>query len=158
MASLGDAVGQNVRTGDTVLVMMGHSRWTAAARELARQFWGRDPGFTLVMTSMGALGALFFRGGLVRKVVTTYSGNSFPTYTPNPVFRAAYESGDVEVEHWSILTLSQRLEAAARGLPAAVTGSLVGSSMAGNPAFSRVESPVGTLGILDGAWHHPPAD
>ena len=84
------------------------------------------------MTSLGALGALFFRGGLVRKVVTAYSGNSFPTYTPNPVFRQAYESGDVEVEHWSILTLTQRLEAAARGLPAAVTGSLVGSSMAEN--------------------------
>ena len=148
-ASLSDAVARNVRGGDTVLVMMGHSRWTAAARELARQFWGGDPGFTLVMTSMGALGALFFRGGLVRKVITTYSGNSFPTYTPNPVFCAAYESGDVEVEHWSILTLSQRLEAAARGLPAAVTGSLVGSSMAENPAFSLVESSAGSLGILE---------
>ena len=85
---------------------MGHSRWTAAARELARQFWGTDPGFTLVMTSLGALGAAFFRGGLVRKVITAYSGNSFPTYTPNPIFRQAYESGEVEVEHWSILTLS----------------------------------------------------
>jgi acyl CoA:acetate/3-ketoacid CoA transferase alpha subunit/acyl CoA:acetate/3-ketoacid CoA transferase beta subunit len=147
--SLSDAVAQNVRPGDTVLVMMGHSRWTAAARELARQFWGRDPGFTLVMTSMGALGALFFRGGLVRKVITTYSGNSFPTYSPNPVFRQAYESGEVDVEHWSILTLSQRLEAAARGLPAAVTGSLVGSSMAENTAFSLVDSPAGTLGILE---------
>ena len=41
----------------------------------------------------------------MRKVVTAYSGNSFPTYTPNPVFRQAYESGEVEVEHWSILTL-----------------------------------------------------
>ena len=148
-ASLGDAVARNVRPGDTVLVMMGHSRWTAAARELARQFWGQDAGFTLVMTSMGALGALFFRGGLVRKVITTYSGNSFPTYTPNPVFRDAYESGEVEVEHWSILTLSQRLEAAARGLPAVVTGSLVGSSMAENAAFSIVESPAGPLGILE---------
>jgi acyl CoA:acetate/3-ketoacid CoA transferase alpha subunit/acyl CoA:acetate/3-ketoacid CoA transferase beta subunit len=101
------------------------------------------------MTSMGALGALFFRGGLVRKVVTTYSGNSFPTYTPNPVFREAYESGAVEVEHWSILTLAQRLEAAARGLPAAVTGSLVDSSMAENAAFSVVDSPAGPLGILE---------
>ena len=115
---------------------MGHSRWTAGARELARQFWDTDPGFTLVMTSLGALGGAFFRGGLVRKVVTAYSGNSFPTYTPNPIFRQAYESGEVEVEHWSILTLSQRLEAAARGLPAAVTGSLVGSSMADNDAFT----------------------
>ena len=135
--------------GDTVLVMMGHSRWTAAARELARQFWGSDPGFTLVMTSLGALSAPFFRGGLVRKVITAYSGNSFPTYTPNPVFREGYESGDVEVEHWSILTLSQRLEAAARGLPAAITGSLVDSSMAENDAFAVVDSPFGPLGLLE---------
>jgi acyl CoA:acetate/3-ketoacid CoA transferase alpha subunit/acyl CoA:acetate/3-ketoacid CoA transferase beta subunit len=149
VTSLADAVAQNVRPGDTVHVMMGHSRWTAAARELARQFWDTDPGFTLVMTSLGALGALFFRGGLVRKVVTAYSGNSFPTYTPNPVFRQAYESGDVEVEHWSILTLTQRLEAAARGLPAAVTGSLVGSSLAENDGFSVIDSPFGPLGLLE---------
>ena len=149
VTTLADAVGRHVQPGDTVHVMMGHSRWTAAARELARQFWGTDPGFTLVMTSLGALGALFFRGGLVRKVVTAYSGNSFPTYTPNPVFREAYESGDVDVEHWSILTLTQRLEAAARGLPAAVTGSLIGSSMAENEAFRVVDSPFGPLGLLE---------
>ncbi len=149
VTSLADAVGRSVQPGDTVQVMLGHSRWTAAARELARQFWGSDPGFTLVMTSLGALGALFFRGGLVRKVVTAYSGNSFPTYTPNRVFREAYESGEVEVEHWSILTLSQRMEAAARGLPAAVTGSLVGSSMAENDAFAVIESPFGPLGVLE---------
>ena len=149
VTSLEDAIARNVRAGDTVHVMLGHSRWTAGARELARQFWGRQPGFTLVMTSLGALGALFFRGGLVRKVVTTYSGNSFPTYTPNPVFRTAYESGAVEVEHWSILTLSQRLEAAARGLPAMVTGSLVGSSMAENEAFTVVDSPFGAVGLLE---------
>ena len=115
---------------------------------MARQFWGQDPGLTLVMTSLGALGALFFRGGLVKKVITTYSGNSFPTYTPNPIFREGYESGAVEVEHWSILTLAQRLEAGARGLPAAVTGSLVGSSMSDNDAFSVVDSPYGPLGLL----------
>jgi acyl CoA:acetate/3-ketoacid CoA transferase alpha subunit/acyl CoA:acetate/3-ketoacid CoA transferase beta subunit len=146
--SLSDAVTTHVQAGDTIHVMLGHSRWTAGARELARQFWGKDPGFTLVMTSIGALGAVFFRGGLLKKVITAYSGNSFPTYTPNPVFRQAYESGEVEVEHWSILTLSQRLEAAARGLPATVTGSLVGSSMADNDAFTVVDSPFGPLGLL----------
>jgi acyl CoA:acetate/3-ketoacid CoA transferase alpha subunit/acyl CoA:acetate/3-ketoacid CoA transferase beta subunit len=146
--SLSDAVATHVRPGDTVHVMLGHSRWTAGARELARHFWGTDPGFTLVMSSLGALGAIFFEGGLVKKVITTYSGNSFPTYTPNPIFREAYESGRVEVEHWSILTLSQRLEAAARGLPAMVTGSLAGSSMADNEAFSQVDSPYGTVGLL----------
>ena len=148
VTGLEDAVSTNVRPGDTVHVMLGHSRWTAGAREVARQFWGKDPGFTLVMTSLGALGGIFFQGGLVKKVVTAYSGNSFPTYNPNPIFRKAYESGAVEVEHWSILTMSQRMEAAARGLPAMVTGSLAGSSMAANQGFTEVDSPFGRLGLL----------
>lgn len=146
--SLDDAIGRHVRPGDAVHVMMGHSRWTAAAREMARQLWGTDAGLTLVMTSLGALGALFFRGGMLRKVVTAYSGNTFPTYAPNPIFKKAYESGEVAVEHWSILTLAQRLEAAARGLPAVVTGSLVGSDMAANPDFAAVDSPLGPVGLL----------
>jgi len=148
VTTLEDAISSNVRRGDSVHVMLGHSRWTAGARELARQFWGQDPGFTLVMTSLGALSALFFRGGLVKKVVTAYSGNSFPTYNPNPIFRKAYESGEVEVEHWSILTMAQRMEAAARGLPAMVTGSLAGSSMAANEGFTEIDSPFGPLGLL----------
>ncbi|HEX7521254.1 MAG TPA: CoA-transferase, partial [Acidimicrobiia bacterium] len=147
-ASLADAVAQHVRAGDTLHVMVGHTRWTAAAREVVRQWWGRDPGFTLAMLSLSSLGTLFFRGGLVRKVVTGYSGDTFPNFTPNPVFAGAYERGEVDVEHWSFLTFSQRLEAAARGLPAVVTRSLVGSSMAGNEGFSEVDSPYGKLGLL----------
>jgi acyl CoA:acetate/3-ketoacid CoA transferase alpha subunit/acyl CoA:acetate/3-ketoacid CoA transferase beta subunit len=146
--SLSDAVERHVHAGDTVQILCGHCRWTAAAREMARQFWGTDAGFTLVMVSLSSLGALFFRGGMVRKVVTTYSGDTFPTYTPNPVFQQAYTSGAVEVEHWSILTFTQRLEAAARGLPAIVTGSLAGSSMADNDAFTTAASPFGTVGLL----------
>lgn len=147
-ATLAEAVGSNVRPGDTVQVVLGHSRWTAAARELVRQFWGSDPGFTLVMTSLGAMGALFFEGGLVGRVITAYSGDTFPTYSPNPIFRRAYDSGAVEVEQWSILTLSQRLEAAARGLPAAVTGSIKGSALARNESYAEVDSPFGEVRLL----------
>jgi acyl CoA:acetate/3-ketoacid CoA transferase alpha subunit/acyl CoA:acetate/3-ketoacid CoA transferase beta subunit len=145
---LEEAVASHLRPGDVVQVVLGHCRWTAAARELARQYWGSDPGFTLVMLSLGSLGALFFRGGLVKRVVTAYSGDSFPTYTPNPIFQASYSSGEVEVEHWSILTFTQRLEAAARGLPAVTTGSLAGSTMGANAGFSEIESPFGRLGVL----------
>jgi len=146
--SLEEAVGRHVRPGDTVHVMCGHSRWSAAARELVRQHWGREANFTLVMLSLSSLGALFFRGGMVRKVVTAYSGDTFPTYTPNPLFQEAYASGAVEVEHWSILTFAQRLEAAARGLPAVVTGSLVGSSMADNDGFTVADTDFGPVGLL----------
>jgi acyl CoA:acetate/3-ketoacid CoA transferase alpha subunit len=141
--SLGDAVARHVRPGDRVHIVLGHTRWTAAAREVARQHWGTDPGFELQMLSLGSLAALWFRGGLVRRVVTTYSGDPFPTYTPNPIFQEAYTSGAVEVEHWSILTFQQRMEAAARGLPAIVTGSIRGSSMATNAAFTEIDDPFG---------------
>ena len=121
--TLADAVAQNVQQGDALHIVCGHHRWTAAAREVVRQWWERDPQFTLVMLSLSSLGALFFRGGLVRKVITGYSGDTFPNFTPNPWFASAYREGRVEVEHWSFLAFSQRLEAAARGLPAIATRS-----------------------------------
>ena len=114
---LREAIAAHTRPGDDVHVMCGHTRWTAAATELVRQWWGRDPGFTLTMLSLSSLGTLFVRGGLVRRIVTGYSGDVFPNFTPNPIFSKAYLSGSVAVEHWSFLAYQRRLEAAARGLP-----------------------------------------
>jgi acyl CoA:acetate/3-ketoacid CoA transferase alpha subunit/acyl CoA:acetate/3-ketoacid CoA transferase beta subunit len=145
--SLDDAVG-HVRAGDAVHIVCSHTRWSAAARALVRRWWGQDPGWTLVMLSLSSLGTLFFRGGLVRKVVTGYSGDVFPNFTPNPRFGSAYLSGEVDVEHWSFLTFAQRLEAAARGLPAMATSSLVGSTMEHNDGFARVATPFGQVGLV----------
>src|SRR5882672_7752074 len=147
-ASLADAVATHVRSGDVIHPMVGHTRWTAAMREVVRQWWGRDPGFTLVMLSLSSLGALFFRGGLVRGVVTGYSGDTFPNFTPNPWFARAYERGEVDVEHWSFLAFAQRLEAGARGLPAIATRSIAGSSMEDNDGYARVDTPFGEVGLL----------
>jgi acyl CoA:acetate/3-ketoacid CoA transferase beta subunit/acyl CoA:acetate/3-ketoacid CoA transferase alpha subunit len=147
VVSLDEAVA-HVRAHDAVHVVTNHSRWTAAARHLVRAWWGKDPGWTLVMLSLSSLGTLFFKGRLVRKVVTGYSGDVFPNFTPNPWFADAYLSGEVEVEHWSFLTFLQRLEAAARGLPALVTASLDGSSMAANPGYARVGTPFGDVGLV----------
>ncbi|MGO9029948.1 MAG: CoA-transferase [Acidimicrobiales bacterium] len=148
VCSLDEAVG-HVRAGDAVHIVTNHTRWTAAARHLVRHWWGRDPGFTLVMLSLSSLGTLFFRGGLVDKVVTGYSGDVFPSFSPNPRFSGPYLRGEVEVEHWSFLTFLQRLEAAARGLPAVTTGSLAGSSMADNPGYTQVDTPFGRVGLLE---------
>src|SRR3954454_10276346 len=126
---LSDAVAEHVRAGDALHLAVGHTRWTALARETVRQWWGRDPQFTLVMLSLSSLGALFFRGGLVRNVITGYSGDTFPNFTPNPNFQRAYADGSVAVEHWSFLAFAQRLEAGAKRLPAIVTTSIAGSSM-----------------------------
>ncbi len=143
-----DAVRTHVRAGDALHVVVGHTRWSAAVREVVRQWWDRDPHFTLVMLSLSSLGALFFRGGLVDKIVTGYSGDTFPNFTPNPWFQRGYTSGAVAVEHWSFLAFAQRLEAGARGLPAMVTRSIAGSSMAANDGFTEVDTPYGRVGLL----------
>ena len=148
VTSLQDAVAEHVRPGDSLHILVGHTRWTAAAREVVRQWWGRDPRFTLVMLSLSSLGTLFFRGRLVEKVVTGYSGDTFPNFTPNPNFAGAYERGEVAVEHWSFLAFAQRLEAAACNLPAVVTRSIGGSSMEANDAYTRASTPFGEVGLL----------
>ncbi|MGZ4802703.1 MAG: CoA-transferase [Acidimicrobiia bacterium] len=146
--TIADAVAEHVREGDALHLVVGHTRWSAAAREVVRQWWDRDPHFTLVMLSLSSLGALFFRGGLVDRVITGYSGDTFPNFTPNPWFQRAYQSGAVEVEHWSFLAFAQRLEAAAKGLPAIATRSIEGSSMATNEGYAKVDSPFGPVGLL----------
>ncbi|MEZ5169307.1 MAG: CoA-transferase [Acidimicrobiia bacterium] len=162
--TLHDAVAENVHPGDSLHLVVGHTRWSAGAFEIVRQFWKRDPAFELVMLSLSSLGTLFFRGGMVRRVVTGYSGDTFPNFTPNPVFAAAYSEGRVEVEHWSFLTFAQRLEAAARGLPAVTTRSLAGSSMAENSDYTRIDTDFGEVGLLSplrpdvAVLHAPVAD
>ncbi len=146
--TVADAVAEHVQAGDALHLMVGHTRWSAAAREVVRQWWGRDPHFTLVMLSLSSLGALFFRGGLVDRVITGYSGDTFPNFTPNPWFQRGYQSGAVQVEHWSFLAFTQRLEAAAKGLPAITTRSLAASSMEHNDAYRQVDTPFGTVGLL----------
>lgn len=148
LTTVADAVREHVQAGDSLHLVVGHSRWSAATREVVRQWWDRDPEFELVMLSLSSLGALFFRGGLVRKVVTGYSGDTFPNFTPNPWFQRGYSSGAVAVEHWSFLAFAQRLEAGARGLPAIATRSIVGSSMETNDGFALVDSPFGEVGML----------
>ncbi|MFF9505317.1 CoA-transferase [Streptomyces sp. NPDC014656] len=145
---LDEAISRYVRPGDAVHVMMGHSRWSALVRELARQHWGKPSGFTLIMASLSSLGAVLFRSGSLKKVVTVYSGDSFPVFTPNPVFQRAYTSGEVEVENWSFLTYIQRLRAAATGVPAVVTGSVRDSSMAANDAYTETDTAFGRIGLV----------
>jgi acyl CoA:acetate/3-ketoacid CoA transferase alpha subunit/acyl CoA:acetate/3-ketoacid CoA transferase beta subunit len=147
--SLAEAVERHVRPGDAIHVAIGHSRWSALLRELARQHWQRRSRLTLQMASLSSLGAVLFRSGCIDKVVTVYSGDSFPSFTPNPVFQEAYGTGDVKVENWSFLTYIQRLRAAATGLPAAVTTSLVGSSMAEQDAYHEVDTSLGRVALVE---------
>jgi acyl CoA:acetate/3-ketoacid CoA transferase alpha subunit/acyl CoA:acetate/3-ketoacid CoA transferase beta subunit len=117
-----------------------HHRPSALVWELVRQFWGRRPGFTVVSTGVTGPFHALVQGGLAARLVTAFCGDTFPAPSPHPIYQRAFiEKGDVEVECWSLLTIAQRLRAAAEGFPFAVTRSLLGSSMEDNPGVEVLD-------------------
>jgi acyl CoA:acetate/3-ketoacid CoA transferase alpha subunit/acyl CoA:acetate/3-ketoacid CoA transferase beta subunit len=127
--SLRDAMERFVRPGDAIHLGLTHTRGGVAAWEILRRFHGQDPRFTLLGVQLTTPASPLVHAGLVRKVVTSWAGDSYFAPGPSPVYQRAWHD-DVEFEHWSILTYVQRLAAAARGLSWTTTRSLAGSSMA----------------------------
>ena len=128
VTSLAEAVAAHVRAGDSIHLGMTHARFSAAFYELIRRFGGTDPGFELLAVQMTTPLAPLVHAGLARRIVTSWSGDSYWSPGPNAVYQRAWEAG-LEFEHWSILTFAQRLAAGARGLSSTTTRSLAGSNM-----------------------------
>jgi acyl CoA:acetate/3-ketoacid CoA transferase alpha subunit len=126
---LAELVRAHVRPGMTLHLSTAHVRANAPVAELCRQFWGGAPGFTLVALGLTGWWAALVHGGLARRVVTSFCGESYPSPAPSPLIDAAWRAGRVEIQNWSILTLPLRLLAGAMGLPFLPTRSLLGSTM-----------------------------
>ncbi len=126
---LGEAVERFVRPG--MRLHLGHSfaRPCAAYRELARRFWGTDPGFT--MSALGFTGDMssMFCAGILTRAIATFFGDSYPMPGPNPVFQQAYRDGTVRMENWTILSFSLRLLAGALAFEWIPAPSVMGTSM-----------------------------
>ena len=143
VTTLKEAVRDLVRPGLSLQIGSGLGYPMALLYEIIRQFWGRDPGFTFIAYGGSCTNLVpFLVGGLVKKVLASYLGDSYPFPAPNPLIQKAFAEGKVEFEEWSMLTLTQRLAAGAMGLPFFPTRSLAGSSLADNLAgFTRIKDP-----------------
>ncbi|MBI2862444.1 MAG: hypothetical protein HYX89_06470 [Chloroflexi bacterium] len=142
--SLSEAVQRLVKPGMLIHLALINTRWcTAAVFELARQFWGKDPGFTLACLSMSGPFMVPVYGKLVKKIITAYSGDPYYNPGPNRVYQEAYRQGTAEFENWSILTYTLRLMAGAMGVSALPTRSLIGSGMAqeNTDSFTMIDDP-----------------
>ncbi len=146
-ATLADAVRRHVEAGDTLYVAAAHGRPNAAVREIARQWWGRAPGFTLASVGVGSPWTALIHGDLVRRTITTFMGEGYPFPTPQALISRAVLDGRLEVQNWSMLTFPLRLLAGAMGVPFLPTKSLLGSSMEEDNAragdFAAVDDPFG---------------
>ncbi|MBI4270196.1 MAG: glutaconate CoA-transferase [Candidatus Rokubacteria bacterium] len=147
-ATLAAAVRRLVEPGQTIWVGAAHGRPNALVRELARQWWGRQPGWTLALTGFGSPWTALVLGGLVRRLVTTFVGEGYPFPTPQAIAGKAILGGAVSVQNWSMLTMPLRALAGALGVPFLPTRSLLGSSMEEDNArdgdFTAVDDPFGS--------------
>ena len=119
----------------------------AVTRALQRLFRGQALELTLVMARVGGGHAAdLVASGLVKRVVAGSYGAVSRHYTgPLPQIQQAQAGGQVAFQHWSFLSLTQRLAAAAQGLPFVPTHSLRGTSMARDnaPDYALVDDPSG---------------
>ncbi|NLI70171.1 MAG: hypothetical protein GX364_04830 [Firmicutes bacterium] len=143
--TVAEAIRKMVRPGFALQVGCGIGYPMAQLYEIVRQFWGTDPAFTFITYGGSCTNLVpFLAGGLVKKVIASYMGDSYPFPAPNPLIQKAFAEGEVELEEWSMLSLTQRLAAGAMGLPFFPTRSLIGSSLAtGLDDFTMTSDPFG---------------
>jgi acyl CoA:acetate/3-ketoacid CoA transferase alpha subunit len=143
-----NAVKKFVRPGMALHTLITHAFPYALINEVTRQFWKKDPKFTLLALGAVNQALVFLRGGMLERIVSSYCGDVYPAPGPNPNFNQAYLDGQVQIENWTVLTFSQRMLAGALGIPGIPTRSLAGSTMA--------EDNRDSYGCT-GGWPTPPA-
>lgn len=121
----------------------------AVTRHVQRLFRGQVLDLNLIMARVGGGHAAdLVASGLVKRVVAGSYGAVSQHYTgPLPQIQKTHAKGQVAFQHWSFLSLTQRLAAAAQGVPFLPTHSLRGTSMARDnaPDYELVDDPTGRL-------------
>ncbi|MEW6266253.1 MAG: CoA-transferase [Thermodesulfobacteriota bacterium] len=143
--SLQEAVRRNVVPGSSLYFGFFHARAYAVAYEIARQFWGARPDFELIVAGILEYGVILLHGGLVKKAIAAFGGNTYPFPAPNRIIQKAFKDGRLEMENWTNLTIPLRLMAGALDLPFIPTNSLVGTSLAqeNESCFRLMDNPFG---------------
>jgi acyl CoA:acetate/3-ketoacid CoA transferase alpha subunit/acyl CoA:acetate/3-ketoacid CoA transferase beta subunit len=140
VCSLEEAIRRRVKKGMSISFA---GRGGALLNQLVREFWDKNPEFTIVNNGITATVLALIHGRLAKRIIASYIGDVYPTPGPNPVAQEAYLSGAVEFENWTMLTIPQRLLAGAMGWSVIPTRSIVGSSMEeeNKGSFAVIEDP-----------------
>ncbi|MBQ1107890.1 CoA-transferase [Streptomyces sp. 404i] len=119
-----DLIRRFVRVGDHVHAAATMSRPNALLNAVCRAFAGSGS-MTVSTTAVHSSAHALALSGAVRKVITGFVGDTYPSPRPNRLYRELAEGRPFEVEMWSLLSYTQRLMAGALGQPFATTGSML---------------------------------
>ena len=143
VVSLNEAIQRNVKPGMKLHIAVEAN---AAINEIIRQFYGKKPGFTLIMPGVigVALNLIYCR--LTKKVITSNYSFLAPFIAPCKIAQNVYRDKSVEFENWTLCTIFQRLMAGALGFPFIPTKSIIGSDMEdeNKKTFKIINDPFGS--------------
>ncbi len=119
---------------------------SAAICEIIRQFWRKNPEFTLIQSTVTGHALNLVQAKLVKKLICSVCANISASGRPSKVIQAACESKQIELENWTLNSLQQRLMAGAWGVPFMPTRSVVGTSIAADneASFKTMDDPFGS--------------
>jgi acyl CoA:acetate/3-ketoacid CoA transferase alpha subunit/acyl CoA:acetate/3-ketoacid CoA transferase beta subunit len=143
LADLSESIREHIKPGMSLYFGFFHSRAYAIAYEIARQFWGQSPNFELVAAGVLEYGVILLQGGMVKKIIAAFGGNTYPYPSPNKVVQQKFKDGEVQFENWTNLTIPLRLMCGALNLPFMTTNSLLGSNIAeeNQHSFQLIKNP-----------------
>lgn len=127
---LQEAVKRYVKPGIKLHLAAGIGGPSAAICEIIRQYWGKNPEFTLIQSTVTGHALNLVHSKLVKKLICSVCVDIAASGHPSKVVQAAYESKQIELENWTLNSLQQRLMAGAFGIPFMPTKSVLGSSIA----------------------------
>jgi acyl CoA:acetate/3-ketoacid CoA transferase alpha subunit/acyl CoA:acetate/3-ketoacid CoA transferase beta subunit len=143
---LKEAVRRYVQPGMKLHLAAGIGGPSAAICEIIRQFWGKNPEFTLIQSTVTGHALNLVHAKLVKKLICSVAANIAASGRPSRIIQDAYESKSVELENWTLNSLQQRLMAGALGVPFMPTRSVLDSSIEADNAasFKSMKDPFGS--------------
>jgi acyl CoA:acetate/3-ketoacid CoA transferase alpha subunit/acyl CoA:acetate/3-ketoacid CoA transferase beta subunit len=143
---LKEAVKRYVKPGMKLHLAAGIGGPSAAICEIIRQFWGKNPEFTIIQSTVTGHALNLVHARLVKKLICSVCANIGVSGRPSRVIQDAVENRQIELENWTLNSLQQRLMAGAFGVPFMPTRSVLGSSIAADneASFKIMEDPFGS--------------
>jgi acyl CoA:acetate/3-ketoacid CoA transferase alpha subunit/acyl CoA:acetate/3-ketoacid CoA transferase beta subunit len=146
LLDLGEAVERFVKPGMKLHLAAGIGGPSAAICEIVRQYWGKNPEFTLIQSTVTGHALNLVHAKLAKKLICSVCANIAASGRPSKVIQDAYENKSIDIENWTLNSLQQRLMAGALGVPFMPTRSVLDSSIAVDNAasFISMDDPFGS--------------
>ena len=146
LLDLREAILRYVKPGMKLHLAAGIGGPSAAICEIIRQYWGKNPDFTLIQSTVTGHALNLVHSKLVKKLICSVCANIAASGRPSKVIQNACENKQIKLENWTLNSLQQRLMAGALGVPFMPTRSVLDSSIAedNEDFFKTMEDPFGS--------------